>query len=323
MKLVIFGLSITSSWGNGHATTYRALIRALYARGHRIVFFERNQEWYSSNRDLPEPQFCRVLLFDEWNRILPVVRRELHDCDVAMVGSYFLDGIQAIQELVDAMVPVKAFYDIDTPVTVSHLRCGGADYLQAGQVPIFDLYFSFTGGPILRELEHTFGARKALALYCSVDPEHHFPRGVTPEFACDLSYMGTYAADRQPKLEELFCKPARELPQSKFLLAGPQYPEVAWPANVRHIAHLSPEWHAQLYSSSRFVLNITRREMVAAGYSPSVRLFEAAACGAAIISDTWTGLESIFLPNEEILLARDNEEMISYLSETDTNNSQK
>ena len=317
MKLVIFGLSITSSWGNGHATTYRALTRALRARGHKIVFFERNEEWYAGNRDLPEPEFCQVHLFDDWKQAVPAIRRELANCDVGMVGSYFRDGVEAITELIRADVPVKSFYDIDTPITVSRLRADSAEYLRADQVPLLDLYFSFTGGPMLRELESRFGAQKAVPLYCSVDSEKYFPRELNHDFACDLSYMGTYAPDRQHKLEELFCNPARETSNSKFLLIGSQYPEAAWPPNVRHIAHLSPEWHAQLYSSSRFVLNLTRQEMVLAGYSPSVRLFEAGACGAAMISDNWQGMETFFVPGEEILLAENPSQVLAYLEDMD------
>lgn len=314
MKLVIFGLSITSAWGNGHATTYRALTRALHSRGHKIVFFERNQEWYAGNRDLPEPPFCDVHLYEKWQEVLPSVRKNLRDCDVAIVGSYFPDGIDATQELIDADVPVKAFYDIDTPITVSQLRRGGAEYLRAHQVAAFDLYFSFTGGPLLRELETKFGAQRAVPLFCSFDPDQYFSRGISSRYACDLSYMGTYASDRQPKLETLFCTPARNLPDSKFLLAGAQYPSRArWPDNVRLITHLSPQWHAHLYSSSRFVLNLTRQEMVAAGYSPSVRLFEAAACGSVIVSDNWSGLETFFAPGEEILLADNSDDVVSYL----------
>jgi spore maturation protein CgeB len=315
LKLVIFGLSITSSWGNGHATTYRALTRALHARGHKIVFFERNEEWYAGNRDLPEPEFCQVHLFKEWDKALPTIRRELRDCDVAMVGSYFKDGIQATEELSRADVPVKSFYDIDTPITVSRLREDAAEYLRADQVPGFDVYFSFTGGPMLRELESRFGARKAVPLYCSVDTEKYYDRGLNRDFECDLSYMGTYASDRQDKLEELFCKPAREMSKLKFLLIGSQYPDAEWPPNVRHIAHLSPEWHAQLYSSSRLVLNLTRQEMVTAGYSPSVRLFEAGACGAAMVSDNWPGLETFFVPGEEIIIANTSRDMLGYLRE--------
>src|SRR5206468_2833890 len=278
------GLSITSSWGNGHATTYRALARALHARGHEIVFFERDLEWYASNRDMPEPPFCRVHIYERWKDVLPLLKRELADSDVAMVGSYFPDSAAAISAVFESRVPVKTFYDIDTPITVSKLRMRDAEYLSREDVSGFDIYFSFTGGPMLRELESSFGAKRAVPLYCSFDPERYRASVPDVRFRCDLSYMGTYAQDRQPKLEELLLQPATELPDRSFIVAGPQYPSsTRWPENVKHIVHLEPKFHAPFYSSSRFTLNLTRKDMVDAGYAPSVRLFEAAGCGATMI----------------------------------------
>jgi spore maturation protein CgeB len=319
MKIVIFGLSITSSWGNGHATTFRALCRALHKGGHRVVFFEKNLEWYASNRDLPAPEFCATHIYEHWEEILPRARRELTCCDVAMVGSYFPDGLQAIDEVIASRAPVKAFYDIDTPITVLQLReRGGTSYLRENQVSGFDLYFSFTGGPILREIESRFGVRLVVPLYCSFDPEQYRTFSVNKRFACDLSYMGTYAADRQPKIEEFLCQPALRLPNHRFIVAGPQYPKkLRWPGNVRRIVHLNPRWHARFYCSSRLTLNVTRRDMVLAGYSPSVRLFEAAACGAAIISDNWPGLDTFFKPGEEILLPVCSDDVVRYIAEVE------
>jgi spore maturation protein CgeB len=314
MRITIFGLSITSSWGNGHATTYRSLCRALAKRGHEIVFFEKDQEWYSGNRDMPEPPFCKVHIYQNWRRESPRIRRVLHDSDVVVVGSYVPEGASVIDEVLASAVPVKAFYDIDTPITMSNLRRGDAGYLRRDQIPGFDLYLSFTGGPILKEIETRFAAPRALPFYCSVDPER-YRFTLDPKFRCDLSYMGTYAPDRQPKVEQLFYESARCLPQSSFLMAGPMYPEtLRWPANVRYIIHLEPKFHPPFYSSARFTLNITRSEMVAAGYSPSVRLFEAAACGAAIVSDRWPGLELFLEPGKQILLANSAEDVISYLN---------
>ena len=314
MKIVICGLSITSSWGNGHATTFRALCRALHRRGHDIVFFERDLEWYASNRDMPKPPFCRVHLYENWNDVLGLLRREMSCADVALVGSFFPDGVKAIDEMCDSNASVKTFYDIDTPITVAKLRAGDVEYLRRDQVPGFDVYFSFTGGPMLRELESRFHASLAVPLYCSFDPDRYRSLDPDPRYTCDLSYMGTYAPDRQLKLDELFCKPAHALPQKEFLLAGPQYPAaLRWPRNMRRIIHLEPEFHPYFYSSSLFTLNLTRNEMVEAGYSPSVRLFEAAGCGSAIISDEWAGLETFFRPGEEILFARESADVISFL----------
>ncbi len=319
MNIVIFGLAITSSWGNGHATTFRALCRGLHLRGHRVVFFEKDTKWYANNRDLPNPEFCELRLFSDWAHALAGVRRELRECDVALVGSYFPDGIAAIHEVLDSAAPVKAFYDIDTPVTMARLRAHSAtEYLLASQIPGFDVYFSFTGGPMLAELESRFGARMAVPLYCSFDPEQYHPFPVHQRYACHLSYMGTYAADRQPKIQDLLCEPALRLPEKNFIVAGPQYPRsVKWPANVRRINHLNPRWHARLYSSSRLTLNVTRREMVLAGWSPSVRLFEAAASGATIVSDSWPGLEMFFTPGQEILLSSTANDVVRYLTELD------
>jgi spore maturation protein CgeB len=319
VKIVIFGLSITSSWGNGHATTFRALCKALDTRGHDIVFFEHDLDWYANNRDLPRPEFCRVRLYTSWKEVLPDARRELSDCDVAMIGSYYPDGAAAIDLLFDSAAPVKTFYDIDTPITVAALRGrGDTGYLRADQIPGFDVYFSFTGGPMLAELEHRFGAAHAFPLYCSFDPEEYRPWPPHKRYTSDFSYMGTYAPDRQPKIEDLFCAPARLLPNKKFLLAGPQYPKaIRWPSNVRRITHLNPRWHARFYSSSRMTLNVTRRDMVMAGYSPSVRLFEAAACGVAIASDNWPGLDSFFVPQKEILLPGSADDIVRYLRDYD------
>jgi spore maturation protein CgeB len=296
----------------------------LHERKHQIVFFEKEQEWYASNRDLPNPEFCEVRLFEEWRSALSTIRRELRDCDVAVAGSYFPDGIKAVQEILDSNAPVKAFYDIDTPITVAALRAGGTDYLQASQVAGLDLYFSFTGGPALARLQTEFGARKAVPLYCSFDPRQYFRRGVYLRYQCDLSYMGTYAADRQPKLDTLFNEPAQRLPNLKFTLAGSQYPaSFKLPRNVKRIKHLSPRWHSHFYSSSRVTLNLTRREMVAAGFSPSVRLFEAAACGTPIISDSWPGLETFFHLGEEILVAENSADILTFLTDCDNSDLQR
>jgi spore maturation protein CgeB len=314
VKIVICGLSITSSWGNGHATTYRALVSALKARGHQTVFFEHDLEWYASNRDMPEPPFCRVHIYERWDDVRSLLRRELRDADVAVLGSYFPDGVMAAAEILESAVPVKAFYDIDTPITVAKLNAGDEEYLRRDQIAGFDLYFSFTGGPVLHELESKFGAKRAVPLYCSFDSSRYRLCEPDPRFLSDLSYMGTFAPDRQDKLREMLCVPASRLVDRRFIVAGPQYPtSIDWPKNVKRIVHVEPKFHPPFYCSSRFTLNLTRKLMMEQGHSPSVRLFEAAGCGAAIISDRWQGIETFFVPGEEILLASLGEEVASYL----------
>lgn len=317
MKIVVLGLTITSSWGNGHATTFRSLLKALRRRGHSIIFFEKDTEWYRSHCDMPRPEFCKVVLYKEWSGVSAEVLRESRDADAVVLGSYFPDAIQTTEEMLDAGIAPLLFYDIDTPITMAALRAKGqAEYLKASSIPHYAAYMSFTGGPVLADLQERFGSPLAAALYCSVDPELHRKARVRDDFRCDLSYLGTYAKDRQAKLMELLNRPALLLSHASFVVAGPQYPEhIAWVPNVRRINHVSPPDHAAFYSSSRFTLNLTRKDMIIAGYSPSVRLFEAAACGSAIISDPWRGLEEFFNPGDEILLARDGDTVADILTQ--------
>ncbi len=318
MKIVVYGLSVTSSWGNGHATTYRSLLKALAARGHTTIFVEKDVEWYRNNRDMPEPTFCSVRLYEDWTAERAALLALADDADAVVVGSYFPDAIAVSQALFTRAKAPVLFYDIDTPVTMARLRAEGrTEYLDAAMIPAYAAYLSFTSGPALQELVAHFGARRADALFCSVDPEIYRPLPGVNDFRADLSYLGTYAVDRQPKLMNLLNAPAEQMPESRFLVAGPQYPgDTTWAANVRRIYHLEPKFHPQFYSSSRFTLNLTRADMVAAGYSPSVRLFEASACGAAIVSDYWPGLEEFLTPGEEILLARETAEVVRILRET-------
>jgi spore maturation protein CgeB len=312
LNIVILGLSITSSWGNGHATTYRGLVRELAIRGHRVLFLERDVKWYANNRDLPKPPYGRVALYSSISQLKDRFAGAIREADVVIVGSYVLEGA-AIGAWVTRMAHgVTAFYDIDTPVTMANLESGKVDYLTPELIPQYDLYLSFTGGPILEFIEKHYGAPQARPLYCSVDTTLYYPEA--REIKWDLGYMGTYSDDRQPALDELLLQPARRWESGRFVVAGPQYPRtVHWPHNVKRFTHLSPARHRAFYTAQRFTLNVTRANMVEAGYSPSVRLFEAAACGTPVISDFWEGLDSFFRPDQEILIARSAEESLDYL----------
>jgi spore maturation protein CgeB len=319
MKLVVFGLSLSSSWGNGHATTYRSLLRAFADRGHRITFYEWDAPWYGgASRDMASPDFCELVLYDNWQTAGVAALAAAREADAVIVGSYVKEGARVIDSLVAAGIEPLYFYDIDTPVTVAALRTGGTEYLRPDQVPLFRRYLSFTGGPFLQEvLERELGAREALPLYCSVDPGRYAAAAPDPRLRADLAYMGTFAPDRQPVVEDFLNAAARLLPEHSFLVAGPQYPDnIAWPENVRRIEHLAPDDHPAYYSSARWQLNATRADMVAAGWSPSVRLFEAGACGAAIMSDRWPGIQEFFRPGEEILLPRSTRDVVEILTDT-------
>lgn len=314
LSIVIFGLSITSSWGNGHATTYRSLVRGLSARGHDLCFLERNVPWYAENRDLPRPRFGRFELYENLEELKDRFSAEIREADLVIVGSYVPQGI-AIGEWVTATARgATAFYDIDTPVTLAKLEGGGIEYLSRALIPRYHLYLSFTGGPILKRLERQYGSPMARPLYCSVDPDLYYPEEADAKWS--LGYMGTYSADRQGALDQLLIEPARRWREGTFVVAGSKYPEsLSWPANVERIEHLPPSRHRAFYNAQRFTLNVTRADMIAAGHSPSVRLFEAAACATPIISDRWPGLERFFKPGEEILLSRSPEETLRCLRE--------
>jgi spore maturation protein CgeB len=315
MRIVFLGLSITSSWGNGHATNYRALVRELSRRGHEVLFCERDVPWYAAQRDLPEPPWGRTSLYGSLDDLAERHAEDVAGADLVVVGSYVPDGVAVAEWALDAASGATAFYDIDTPVTLGKLRRGDHEYLTPELIGRYDLYLSFTGGPTLEVLEDEYGARRACAFYCLVDPEAYRPPPPAP-MRWDLGYLGTYSDDRQPALGRLLIEPARRLPEASFAVAGPRYPEsIGWPANVERIDHLAPGEHPSFYASQRFTLNVTREEMRAAGWSPSVRLFEAAACGVPVISDRWPGLDSIFAIGEEILVADSVDEALTFLVE--------
>jgi spore maturation protein CgeB len=314
LRITVLGLSITSSWGNGHATTWRALLKALAARGHAITFLERDVPWYRAHRDLPQASWCRIALYQDLAELRQRFASCVAEADVVVVGSYVPDGVAVarwVQATAGAMI---AFYDIDTPVTLAKLARGDHEYLAPELIPGFDLYLSFAGGPLLARLEQAYGAQRARALYCAVDPEAYHPLGLPESYA--LGYLGTYSADRQPAVQGLLIEPARDLPEERFVVAGPQYPEdLAWPANVVRQDHVPPERHVDFYNQLRFALNVTRADMAAAGWSPSVRLFEAAACGVPVISDRWPGLEELLAPEREVLIAHGAADVVRYLHE--------
>lgn len=320
-EIIIFGLSLSSSWGNGHATTFRALLRGLHAGGRRVLFLERRQPWYLDNQDLPDPDFCDLEFYDDIAQVTARHADRLARAGAVIVGSYVPDG-QALIDALDRM-PLRqlCFYDIDTPVTLDMLARGDEQHLARRQVPLFDCYLSFSGGRVLDRLRDDWGARHPVALYCSVDADAYRPMDVPVRW--DLGYLGTYSPDRQPGLEALLIEPARRLPQMRFVVAGSMFPgDIDWPDNVDRIDHLPPKCHAEFYNAQRFTLNITRAAMRALGWSPSVRLFEAAACGTPIISDRWPGLTDLLPEGRAVILADKSADVVVALSDTDAANRQ-
>jgi spore maturation protein CgeB len=316
MKLVIFGLTVSSSWGNGHATLWRGLCRALAAEGHDVVFFERDVPYYADHRDLHElPGGGTLHLYRDWDTAAALARRELADADVGMVTSYCADGIPAADLVLGSKIPLRVFYDMDTPVTLEHLQAGrSVAYLGTRGLRDFDLVLSYTGGRALDALRTRLGARRVAPLYGSVDPDVHRPAEPLARWGNDLSWLGTYAEDRQDTLEQLLIEPAQRLQSMRFLIGGAKYPpDFPWSDNISFVHHVEPERHPVFYSSSRITLNVTRRAMREMGYCPSGRLFEAAACGTPILTDDWEGLDTFFEPGSEVLVARSTVDAVAAL----------
>jgi len=303
LDIVVLGLSITSSWGNGHATTYRGLVRELTRRGNRVLFLERDVPWYADNRDEPDPVYCETRLYKSLEELRETYAEAVRNADAVIVGSYVPEGVAVGKWVLETARGMTAFYDIDTPVTLAKLDRADYEYLSPELISQYDLYLSFTGGRTLETLEQKYGSPCARPLYCSADPELYKP--AEADMKWDLGYMGTYSDDRQPGLNELMLQCAARWQKGRFCVAGPQYPaNIDWPANVERIEHLPPAEHCLFYNAQRFTLNITRADMQVAGHCPSVRLFEAAACGTPIISDRWEGLNELFTIGKEILTSR-------------------
>ncbi len=315
MNIVIFGLTVSSSWGNGHATLWRGLLRALAGRGHEVTFFERDVPYYATHRDLTFFPGVELKLYQDWETVLPSACEKIKRADVGMVTSYCPDGVAATELVLGSDLPARVFYDLDTPVTLSALRAGRElSYIGPTGLGGFDLVLSYTGGAALSELKTQLEAQRVAPLYGSVDPDVHRPVRPRDTYRADLSYLGTYAEDRQARLEQLFIEPARQLPSQRFLIGGAMYPEAfPWTSNIFFARHVAPGEHPAFYCSSRLTLNVTRAAMAQMGFCPSGRLFEAAACGVPILSDWWEGLDAFFTPGEQILVAESTEHAIEAL----------
>lgn len=316
MKIVIFGLAVSSAWGNGHATLWRGLGRALSRRGHDVVFFERDQPYYAQHRDMADVPGIDLVLYRDWAQVRARARAHLGDAEVGMVTSYCPDGRAASELVLSSDLEVRCFYDLDAPVTLAALdRREEVAYLPAGGLGGFDVVLSYTGGRALRGLRDRLGARRTAALYGSVDPDVHQPAPAQDRFAADLSYLGTYSPDRQATVDELLLAPAQVRPDARFLVGGAQYPTTAaFGPNVRIIEHVAPRDHAAFYASSPLTLNTTRAPMAALGYCPSARFFEAAACGVPVLTDGWEGLDQFFAPGREVLVARTRQDTLEALA---------
>ncbi len=313
MRLIVFGLSVSSSWGNGHATLWRGLIKALCQAGHHVTFFERDVPYYAQNRDLTELGCgASLVLYQDWASVAAKARDAADGADAAIVTSFCPDALDAAAMLGCSRIPLRCFYDLDTPVTLDRLAAGEpVPYIGPRGLADFDIVLSYTGGTALAVLREQLGARRAEPLYGWVDPEVYRPVAAETRYRSSLSYLGTYAPDRQDALLRLFIEPARARREERFVIGGAQYPtNFPWADNIFFVRHLPPGEHPAFYGSSRITLNVTRAAMAAMGWCPSGRLFEAACCGTPLLSDRWQGLDAFFEPGREIMIAESTEEAL-------------
>jgi spore maturation protein CgeB len=314
LDIVFLGLSITSSWGNTHASIYRGLVHALTRRSHQVLFLERDLPWYARRRDLPRPPYGKTELYRSLDELRDRFADPIARADVVVIGSFVPEGCQVASWALAAAGGLVAFYDLDTPVTLSRLTRGVHEYIAPELVPRFDLYLSLAAGPTLARLEREYGARRAVALHSGVDPAEYHPTAGPP--VADLGTVCSYSADRQHALERLLVAPARRLPDRRFVLAGPGYPASSdWPGNLTRLEHLPAGEEAGFYGGLRFALNLTRRELAGTGFAPSRRVFEAAACGTPVVTDRWPGLDSYFKPGREILVVESPDDIERILRE--------
>jgi spore maturation protein CgeB len=318
MKIVIFGLTISSSWGNGHATLWRGLVKSLVRLGHHVVFYERDVPYYASMRDLHEIDGGRLVLYPDWADIRHQAREDITDADVAIVTSYCPDSIVAGHLVLSQTRVLRVFYDLDAPVTLARLAAGqSVDYIDEENFKDYDLVLTFSGGRTSEEFRRRLGARNVAPLYGHADSDVHHPSSPLTAYRADLSYLGTYSEDRQQALATLFVQAARQRSDDRFLIAGAQYPQdFPWAPNIYFLRHLDPSQHSAFFSSSRLTLNVTRQAMVDVGWCPSGRLFEAAACGVPLISDSWDGLHDFFAA-DEIIVASSTDDVTHALAMSD------
>jgi spore maturation protein CgeB len=315
MKLVVFGLAVSSTWANDHATLWRSLIRVLAGQGHALTFYEQDTPYFAAHRDYKELPKGELVVYETLDSIRAHATHALRSADAAIVSSYAADALAATELVMSSAVPIRAFYEFDTAVTLRKVRAGErVSHLGPRGLRDFDVVMSSTGGAGLSELQRVLGAHRVAPLYPGVDLHAYSPVAPVERYQADLAYLGTYEEEHNSALEELLLKPARALPEASFVIGGASYPrELAWPPNLKYVWHVAPAEHSALYCSARLNLNVTRACVAALGYCPSGRMFEAAACGAPMITDRWPGLAEFYEPGDEILVARDHSDVIAAL----------
>jgi spore maturation protein CgeB len=304
-----------SSWWNGAATYYRGLLRDLASRGYEITFYEPDAYERQQHRDMEPQPWARSVVYPATPEGLRGVLSEAHAADIVVKASgvgVFDDEL--IAGIVEHARPgaLKIFWDVDAAATLDEMR-HGEDHAVRRALPELDLVLTYGGGPPVVEAYEGFGAARCVPIYNALDPTTHHPVAPEPRFSADLSFLGNRLPDREARVEQFFLSAAAELPQRKFLIGGNGWDTKSMPANVRHLGHVFTTEHNAFNCTPLAVLNIARDSMANIGFSPATRVFEAAGAAACLITDAWEGIEQFLTPDEEVLVARDGQDVADHV----------
>ena len=321
MKIAFFGSSLVSSYWNGAATYYRGLLKALAALGEEITFYEPDAFDRQRHRDMTDPDWARVVVYPAteqgWQSALDEATRS---CDLIAkasgVGVFDAELERAVPEAAGSRL-TSVYWDVDAPATLESMAADASHHLRR-MIPRYDMVFTYGGGDPVVSRYQQFGARLCVPIYNALDPETHHPVPASPQWQCDLSFLGNRLPDREARVEEFLLKPAEALPGKSFLLGGSGWETKRVPSNVRVAGHVGSGCHNAFYCSGLATLNVNRDGMARFGFSPPTRIFEAAGAAACIISDSWDGIGMFLEPGKEILLADTGEAVAAIVAQLST-----
>jgi spore maturation protein CgeB len=295
LNIAFYGSSLVSAYWNGAETYYRGIIKELNRLGHHITFYEPDAYERQQHRDIPDPEWAKVVVYENNEASAFEVLSEAANADIVIKAS----GVGVFDELLEELV---IFWDVDAPATLERMENNPDDPFRA-LVPQYDMILTYGGGQPVIDAYAAFGAKRCIPIYNALDPETHFPVEESLRFACDLAFLGNRLPDREARVEEFFLKAAANLPEATFKIGGSGWGDKNMPANVEYIGHVYTKDHNAFNCTPKAVLNISRDSMAKMGFSPATRVFEAAGAGACIITDYWLGIDHFFEPGKEILVA--------------------
>jgi len=317
LNIAFFGSSLVSAYWNGAATYYRGIIRSLAERGHRVTFYEPDAFERQQHRDIPDPDWARVVIYPADESGVQQVLADACGADLVVKAS----GVGVFDELLEAAVleikspgSLAIFWDVDAPATLDRMESDPDDPFRP-LVPRYDLVFTYGGGDPVVEAYQRFGARECVPIYNALDPTTHHPVDPDPRFEGDLGFLGNRLPDREARVEEFFLKAAAASPDRRFLLGGNGWGDKPMPANVQYLGHVYTRDHNAFNCTPLAVLNVSRESMARYGFSPATRVFEAAGAGACLITDEWIGIPLFLEPDREVLVAADGEQVAERLRE--------